>query len=1775
MARALQHTYTTRSCARAKLRVGTAVAALALLLTALAALAPPTAMAVGGDLDPSWGTGGVAYPPVPNYDKNFVHGTYVDSASRVYLFTSHFDATGALIYTTTRFTTTGSVDATYGTGGTVSHVLSSLNSPGLAQFLEAQQISSGSVQVSFRTWTGTTIERRTSTGGLDNTLDGDGIRDLSTSCSSVQTAPDGSFYCQRGTTVYRYLANGALDTSYGVAGVATFTAPATATSCGDSIRDSANRLVISCSDSSTTYESQLVRLDANGNLDTTWGSGGYAAGIGATSYNQYQIPRLAIDSAGRVYAFRSAGPPYPHELYRFLSNGTLDTSFGGTGMVTAPRPAHGSPTSPYFYRIRVHVDASDRPIVTTTYDHYTNSVGEFQAARFLTNGTLDGSYGTGGTTGWLHAPGPPSFDRNVVNTAIDASGRILAASTDASASGMPATVLRVNAAGAMDSTFGSSGHVVHSVSAGATPVQQDGMRVVRTASRFVTFSVLETSTYGISIRSTGFNPTSGAIDTTWGSSGTWQTAVPASCRDPQLGAAIQTADLSYVVALSCYVGGSYSWSAQQLVLAKFTASGALVVGFGSGGASTISISDTRAVWDLDELSSGELLVAISDGGRASVAGVLPNGLLDPAFGTSGQIDLYALGSGTDSAAITTISTGGFVAATHSSSPYVGKAFKFTNTGVVDTSFGSGTGGITFAPNALQSEFQDVIEDPSGKLVFAVNGSTSGNGKGIYRTLANGSPDSTFDGDGFAGDTSVSTCSSWIVMRRSTGSYVIACGYDSNIRTIGFTSTGAPDPAWNYGGSSSRSWTERFPLKESYGFQDAYVESGDTIVLGGLTDGSNDREDQPIIRLLGPKPPNTPTLVSPAASATVGSSDISFVAGYSDPDGFSGTVDVQVCTTAACTTVVASGTSSSTATGTNATIAVANASPGARFWRARATSSTTLQSSWTTARAVTIVQDKVWPSLGRTFITKGDGTLWVAADGSGGQFGNGMTGASQFDYEPVQVEKSPGVPFTNAIQVVERGSVYVLTSDGFVWKHGFGSGPYARVEASAGVPFTNAVQIDTSYPSALIIRRSDGTVWVLGPYPGDGTTSTPPYPVQVQLSPGVPLTNAIDVTAGDAGNVWGAVTSGGTAYTWGNSSIMLAQGPQTSAVYAEPIETSAGVNATGIVQMVLGGEKAYARRSGGTLYGWGWAWTTYATSITGPTAATDIAVRKSGGYAVDASGNLWSGSSGIWTQVAGVTNAVSVKSAKDAGNVTYYGWNVGIVRSTGAVAMSSENQTGQGIQCNSIPIPSGTFLDIKWSCPAANVGPRVAGTMHKYDPTDTAFSYYYTNHGVSDDLGLSFDVADPDANQTLTPYVKLKPGSWVPSTDTCGPGAGITQLPDVNTTTPLTYVETAHHVVTGLTDGSDYYFGMCLIDQDGVATGWTSKTVAIDVSPPTAPVAVLDGAIPPDIDIQTGLTQLQLNGTGSTDSVSYVNGYQSCVTTSSTGADCGGTPVQGWTNLASFPAADAINVALTPYTTYYVCVRAIDAATNVGPHTCSDGVYVDAPVTVDSAAPSSAAQGRRGLVVQLDGSGFVSGATATISGTGITITNTSWVSATRIDLTVDITGSATLGARNITITNPDLSSGTGTGIFTVTAPSITLALTTLGYSDAARDTVAPYTANLGVLTPGSTRSIGPAASGQTLPGAAFRINLTTDTTTQLDVTATQMTDGTNTMPFASTEFKPSASGTWTPLAATPTTATTDIPPGTPTLDYDYRLTVPALQIAGTYTQDLTWTAIAKP
>ena len=107
--------------------------------------------------------------------------------------------------------------------------------------------------------------------------------------------------------------------------------------------------------------------------------------------------------------------------------------------------------------------------------------------------------------------------------------------------------------------------------------------------------------------------------------------------------------------------------------------------------------------------------------------------------------------------------------------------------------------------------------------------------------------------------------------------------------------------------------------------------------------------------------------------------------------------------------------------------------------------------------------------------------------------------------------------------------------------------------------------------------------------------------------------------------------------------------------------------------------------------------------------------------------------------------------------------------------------------------------------------------------------------------------------------------------------------------------------------------------------------------------------------------------------------------------------------------------------------------------------IDPAETVTGVNPSIAGRGARSLPVTVTGTGFQSGAQIAFSGTGVTVSAATFLDASHLTATITVALDATLGPIDVTVSEPDGTSATGSGSFTVGpgplsfAPARTVAL----------------------------------------------------------------------------------------------------------------------------------------
>jgi uncharacterized delta-60 repeat protein len=258
----------------------------------------------------------------------------------------------------------------------------------------------------------------------------------------------------QGFGISRYLPNGSLDLTFSQDGktVIDFGPAVTDAAAYDVAIQPDGKIVVvgtvrTVTNQMSNSEFAVVRLNPNGSLDLTFSGDGRVT----TPLNGYGAARtVAIQSDGRIVV-GGTGMGGFFTLVRYKSDGTLDTSFSGDGIVTAVTPNSSSSSLSDIALLpdgRILATGSFTPAVTGRYS------SALMMVRYLANGAPDASFGTNGRvidSGNLQRTG------NDVELLPD--GRFLvagdAAQTVNGVTSSRMAVTRYNSNGTIDGTFGT------------------------------------------------------------------------------------------------------------------------------------------------------------------------------------------------------------------------------------------------------------------------------------------------------------------------------------------------------------------------------------------------------------------------------------------------------------------------------------------------------------------------------------------------------------------------------------------------------------------------------------------------------------------------------------------------------------------------------------------------------------------------------------------------------------------------------------------------------------------------------------------------------------------------------------------------------------------------------------------------------------------------------------------------------------------------------------------------------------------------------------------------------------------------------------------------------------------------------------------------------------------------------------------------------------------------------------------------------------------------
>ena len=772
------------------------------------------------------------------------------------------NASGSDDIMVTRYLEDGTLDASFGTGGTVLTDLSGAGSADLGRRLAIQP--DGKIVVVGETDAGTgglnyALVRYMPDGTLDSSFGTtglvvlDGGSSLNDGLSSIVIQPDGklvvSGYSAALGVTLRFLASGALDTSFASGG--TFTSSSINWNF-DVALDTSGRILVAGWDQEPIFKGYLMRLTANGSPDSSF-NGGQPVQADFSAGESTWFLSVNVQSDGKIIAGgRLIIGPADFLLARYLDDGTLDTSFGTAGNTTTDRAGK------YDDIIDIAIDAHER-IIAAGLQQDAAGVELFGINRYTRDGILDTTFGTGGRV--LTSFGGVTGNR-ASGVAITTNGRLVVAGNAGNhiavvsyEGGPTAPEIVVTGNGTLiadgdvtpsttDHTDFSSASILGGSVARTFTIMNSGtgnLTLTGTAPDYVTLSGARAKHFSVTTQ-----PASGTV-----TSGGTQTFVvtydPSAAGAHTATVSIASDDVDESPFMFDIAGYAVEWS-----------DGTLDGSFATGGIARTNVQNSSGGdqgYAISIQADDKIVLAgSSDNGSSrdfAVARYLADGGPDGSFGTGGSV-VTPLSSGDDEAYGVAMQADGRIVA-------VGRRWdggvphfavvRYLPNGTLDGDFGSG-GIVTTALSTSHDTARGAAVQPDGKILVAGYVTTSGSSDtnfAVVRYLSDGGLDPDF---GSGGVVTVSYSSGSDVAysvavqpdgKIVVGGYAVLSGR-THVAVARLLEDGSLDPGFGTGGRA----TVAVGSSHADGYALALQDDGKIVVTGRAFNGSNN--DVVLVRL---------------------------------------------------------------------------------------------------------------------------------------------------------------------------------------------------------------------------------------------------------------------------------------------------------------------------------------------------------------------------------------------------------------------------------------------------------------------------------------------------------------------------------------------------------------------------------------------------------------------------------------------------------------------------------------------------------------------------------------------------------------------------------------------------------------------------------------------------------------------------------------------------------------------------------------------------------------
>jgi uncharacterized delta-60 repeat protein len=569
--------------------------------------------------------------------------------------------------------------------------------------------------------------------------------------------------------------------------------------------------------SNTNIRPVIIRYNADGSLDQTFGIGG-KANFPKPAFSYQPIYDIAIQLDGKVLGTGSVsnGGVGQTLIVRLNETGTLDEIFGNGGVVVTD---FGTPGSSSVGK-SISVQSDGNIVSASTFT--TAGVKGFAIVRLLPSGAPDPSFGTRDGKAFVQFG---TADIEAQSVEIHPDGKIFVAGNARASDVSSIALARLYANGTLDTSFDSDGkvttHIPGMLASGAT-VQPNG-------------SVLVTGTNEtngrdlvlVKYRSDGkldqfFNH--GGIVRLDTANNTFGMAVIA-----QPDGRIAVAGVNFE-ATGARPGG--------MAVFRFGENGELDLSYGDSGISTASVGNEKSeAADIALQSDGKILVAGTSGNypyeRAVLARFNTDGVLDSTFGNDGKVVIDTGSEQSRICAISILADGKILIAGDRAGDFRIFLARLDSDGKLDTTFGS-NGIVITQSNALASS---MIVQPDGRIVVSGSRSISVISSFLLLRFApNGTLDPSFGENGvqtihFEPLTAVTAA-----LALQNDGKVVVCGFVATADYRAFDAVivrlktdGMLDESFGIGGKVIRDFENGDDI-----YYSAAIQSDGKIVVGGVS-----------------------------------------------------------------------------------------------------------------------------------------------------------------------------------------------------------------------------------------------------------------------------------------------------------------------------------------------------------------------------------------------------------------------------------------------------------------------------------------------------------------------------------------------------------------------------------------------------------------------------------------------------------------------------------------------------------------------------------------------------------------------------------------------------------------------------------------------------------------------------------------------------------------------------------------------------------------------------